>query len=467
MARVVALAFVHVTVFAACVALFGVTVHAAEQASKVVPDTSSIFKVQLDKQEVPVVSGGRTVATKAAYFGVVQVGRPVPQRFTMVFDTGSGHLLVPSAECKDESCLLHSRYNRSLSKSAVELNHDGTRVYSDSIDDRDQVSLAYGTGEVVGDFVRETVCLGQTEEDPGLTDDGLKLTDSRTNCATVRVITARQMSAEPFSMFAFDGVLGLGLRSLALDPEFHFFGQMIKRSQGAPVFSFFISKSNDVRSEIAFGGHDAERTRGELKFITVASPEQGHWRVPIRSVRIGNQTIPFCADGGCSAIVDTGTSLLGVPKGVLNDFMWKTVRNVPEDEMAREDPDCRRVPGEPMIFDMGDFTIRLEAADYTRPLPQQIADANDTNTMHTVCRASLLPIDMPPLGDRVFLWGEPVLRKYYTSYNLDTQQVGFAPSRQPGESSDSAWEEEATANAESLLDTDDQASLPREDTIDK
>merc|ERR1719356_1028389 len=92
------------------------------------------------------------------------------------------------------------------------------------------------------------------------------------SCASVRVITALQMSNEPFSSFSFDGVLGLGLSSLALDPEYHFFGQLARRMQIAPIFSFFLSTSEDVRSEIAFGGHDPKRMVGgseAVKFLPV------------------------------------------------------------------------------------------------------------------------------------------------------------------------------------------------------
>ena len=33
------------------------------------------------------------------------------------------------------------------------------------------------------------------------------------------------------------------------------------------------------------------------------------------------------------------------------------------------------------------------------------------------CRSLLLPVDLkPPLGPLVFIWGEPVLRRYYTVY---------------------------------------------------
>merc|ERR1719343_1714721 len=123
-------------------------------------DNTTIFMVPLDKQHVPVMVDGRQVAVKTAYYGDIFVGGPQPQNFTVVFDTGSGHLFVPSAACDEEACLLHRRYDRSLSRHAVELNHDGSKAKATRLHERDQVSIAYGTGEIVGDFARETVCIG-------------------------------------------------------------------------------------------------------------------------------------------------------------------------------------------------------------------------------------------------------------------------------------------------------------------
>jgi len=395
--------------------------------------TTDTFKVQLDKQHVPVMVNGKQVATKTAYYGTIFVGYPEPQKFTVVFDTGSGHLFLPSSKCKDVSCRNHQNYQRELSQSHVDINHDGSRVTNYRAE-RDMISISYGTGEIVGDVVRETICLGKP---PSKLQPAIK--SETHHCTQARLITAKTMTEEPFGHFEFDGVLGLGLAGLALDPEFHFFGQMARDMQIKPIFSVFVSKSEDIPSEITFGGSDTEKFTGPMHWVPVIAPEHGHWKVLIRNIRVGNESMDFCDDGECSAIVDTGTSALGVPSESMESLMWKTAQQVPK-EIATDDFDCRSWKhGPPIIFEIeGGFTVQLGAEDYMRPMYSEVASADaHPGEPQRYCRASLLPLDMPSLGKKVFLWGAPILQKYYTSYDSNAEQVGFAPVLLPSAGSSS------------------------------
>merc|ERR1719375_2942369 len=51
------------------------------------------------------------IVHKTAYYGEVEVGSQ-HQTFVVVFDTGSGNLMVPSTYCQSNACTMHQRYNR-------------------------------------------------------------------------------------------------------------------------------------------------------------------------------------------------------------------------------------------------------------------------------------------------------------------------------------------------------------------
>lgn len=411
---------------AAVVAAHEVIATTDESAFAAQEASPQIVKIVLDKQYVPVQRNNRTVMYKTAYFGNIYVGLPHPQRFTVVFDTGSGHFIVPSKKCKSEACALHRLYDRNLSESATDLDHDGQEVPADS--ERDQVAIAYGTGEIVGEFSREAVCMNDHEGETAAAALG-----KHADCLQVRVVQATEMTDEPFKQFEFDGVLGLGLESLALDPEFSFYGQLSRNKPSlAPLFGVFIAKEDSSASEICIGGHDPTRVASELRWAPVTHPESGHWQLAVRSIRVGNETLEMCESGDCTAIADTGTSLLGVPKAFVQKMHWLLARKVDDDQIGQGNPDCRKNEGPDIVLDLGDgLELTIGAEEYSRPAALRVI-TNATGEEQLICRASLLPVDeIPSISPKTWILGEPVLRKYYTAYDWQKQRIGFALAAQP------------------------------------
>merc|ERR1719195_767099 len=162
------------------------------------PNITEPFIIPLRRESVPVRRQGKIVSFKTSYSGLINIGSP-PQEFRVVFDTGSGHVLVPSIDCHSEACEVHKRFNKSASLSAVAINTDGTRVPANEL--CDQVTIGFGTGDVTGEFVLDKVCLGPADNQ---SDEG---------CLNMHVVTAVEMSTQPFKSFLFDGILGLGLSS--------------------------------------------------------------------------------------------------------------------------------------------------------------------------------------------------------------------------------------------------------------
>jgi hypothetical protein len=377
---------------------------------------------------VPVIGATNLVSQKSVYFGSVSVGYPA-QNFTVVFDTGSAHLMLPSVQCFSEACLTHRRYDVKASPGAVEIDHDGSRIIPG--EGRDQMSVAFGTGDIVGVFVQERVCLGTAEPLEGHEADA--------NCVDVRMIAATEMSKEPFGLFSFDGVLGLSLSALALTPEFSVFGMLADRGRlSHPSFGVFLARSDEEVSEISFGGHNPEKLLEEPVWAPVVDPEEGHWLVQITSIRLGDRVLDFCNDGQCRAVVDSGTSLLAVPAGIADNLATQLEDNL-RDPPEAEGVDCRHAEGLPLHFDLDGFTITLEPEDYTRQALRMEEDGSTSPARFSPepapgepqlparsCWPTLMPINFPePLGPKLFIWGEPVLRKYYTVYDWRDWRIGF------------------------------------------
>eukprot|EP00929_Paragymnodinium_shiwhaense_P097786 TRINITY_DN59386_c0_g1_i1.p1 TRINITY_DN59386_c0_g1~~TRINITY_DN59386_c0_g1_i1.p1 ORF type:complete len:519 (-),score=77.45 TRINITY_DN59386_c0_g1_i1:9-1565(-) len=435
-----------------------------------------LLRIPLHRQQLPIASTGQVVN---AYFGSLLIGSPEPQTFSVVFDTGSGHLILPSQECQSPACQRHRRYRRLESATSADmlLENNGQPNHGD----REVLQIEFGTGEVKGHLTKDVVCLsGATPQgEASATESGA----SPKRCMELGLVEATSMSDEPFEAFAFDGILGLGLDALSVSKKFSFLNRLAAAgaSVNTAIFSVFLSDDEQEDgvssgpaqpSELILGGLDTARFRGPLKWAPVVSPDDGYWQLALRGVRIGNRVVGACHQaGGCRGIVDTGSSMLGIPVSMVREI----VDGLSVEAQADAQTDCRQVMAETLYLDFDGFSLALSAEDYAAHSPQAIdmevqegrqegfvrslpAPTTISNKTKWRCSPHILAVgevqlssssdDQPP--PPVFILGEPLLRRFYTVFDRTGGEAGV-PRVGFGEAVRSASDEDTSRQQGSLL----------------
>lgn len=327
-------------------------------------------------------------AHASEYFGKITLGTPA-QEFSVVFDTGSGNLLIPSGQCTGEACKSHKRFDVAHSTSAIDIafaNEPDRAV--DKGGDRDVVTITFGTGEISGVFIKDHICVGSL-------------------CTHGDFVVATEESDEPFSLVPFDGIFGLSLPQMSEGPHFNILDNMIRdKVLKQNMFAVFFGAEDEEASEISFGEYKRDRMSTELFWMPVSNP--GYWQVEMQDITIKNEPQDLCK-GQCQVAVDTGTSLMAGPTDIVNALTEKlTVSS-----------DCSNYAKLPKLgFIVGDHILNLEPEDYV--------DKSEDG-----CSVALMTLDIPPPKGPLFIFGDPFLRKYYTVYDRENLKVGFALAAHP------------------------------------
>ncbi|XP_070998694.1 cathepsin E-A-like isoform X2 [Oncorhynchus clarkii lewisi] len=259
----------------------------------------------------------------AQYYGLISLGTP-KQNFTVVFDTGSSDLWVPSSYCVSEACGMHRKFKAFESST---FTHDG-RMFG----------IHYGKGHMLGIMGREVLKIGPL---------------------TVKNQEFGESVYEPgfvFVMAKFDGVLGLGYPSLAEELGTPVFDSIMnQKSVDQPIFSFYLSKSKmprDPGGELLIGGMDEALYSGPINWNPVTL--KSYWQIKMSSIQVQG-ALTFCPRG-CQAVIDTGTSLIIGPTRdilALQQLIGATPTSIGEYLI-----DCARISSLPQV------TITLNGVEY-------------------------------------------------------------------------------------------------------
>ncbi|KAI8915997.1 aspartic peptidase domain-containing protein [Gorgonomyces haynaldii] len=339
------------------------------------------LEINYQTKQTQVLNGEHSISLtdfmNAQYFGEIEIGTP-GQMFTVVFDTGSSNLWVPSTRCSDIACWLHHRYDHTKSSTFAE---NGTTF-----------AIQYGTGALEGVISQDTLTLGDLEIPGQLFGESTK---------------------EPgftFALGRFDGILGLGFDTIAVNhvvpPVYNLINLHLLDE---PLFGVWLGEAGEGEGgEITFGAIDHDHFTGPVTWAPVT--RKAYWEVEMDSVTLGGKKIGITTT---KAAIDTGSSLFALPTEEA-DKINKLI-GAKKGWNGQHTIDCKKVPNLPeLTLSFGGQPFVLKGEDYILKV------SGGFNA-----EASCIPAPAGPL----WIVGDVFLRHYYTIYDVGNARVGFAKAK--------------------------------------
>ncbi|KAJ2806742.1 aspartic proteinase precursor [Coemansia helicoidea] len=315
----------------------------------------------------------------AQYYGEIGIGTP-PQKFKVLFDTGSSNLWVPSSECTSIECSNHSKYNYTESSS-----YGGNNI---------PISLRFGSDSLEGIMGEDTLTVGD------ITVKGQEFAE------------VTKGFGPSFASSRFDGVFGLGYDAASRENMASpFYSMVMDNLVKEDMFSVYLSDTaNGNDGEIMFGGYNSDHFEGDLKWADLR--RYGKWEVNLEGMQFGDDRLGMSSTG---AALDTGSSMMVLPTMVANILNEKI--GAKKNSAGQYTVDCATVPSLPS------FSLTFGGVDYT-------LDAKDyVLNVQGQCISGFVGVDSANPATQTWIIGNMFHRKFYTVYDVENSRVGFAKAR--------------------------------------
>ncbi|CAH8527728.1 unnamed protein product [Schistosoma mattheei] len=313
------------------------------------------------------------------YYGEISVGTP-PQKLRVLFDTGSTDTWLASRKCwiLDIFCWMFSFYDSSKSSTYVA---DGSSFH-----------VRYLDGEFSGFWSVDTI---------------------RINSLEIR----NQAFAEVRSIFnldylsdKYDGIIGMSTRRISEYGNIPMFPNILANGVNVePIYSFYLNRENGegIGGELVLGGVNPKYFKGDFEYVPTIHNHM--WAIQMLSLQING--INFC--NICSAVIDTGTSLIIGPNEQV-----KKINSLLHafDIFGRKFIDCGRIdmlPSIEFIFHRNKYILK----------PQHYV-VKESEFFKTIC---LSPFQSHlSLPSNYWVLGDVFMGKFYTVFDFGQRRIGLA-----------------------------------------
>ncbi|XVE80681.1 hypothetical protein DITRI_Ditri15bG0000100 [Diplodiscus trichospermus] len=219
------------------------------------------------------------------YYGEIGIGSP-SQSFSVVFDTGSSNLWVPSSKCLFSiPCHFHSKFRARLSSTYTKIGIP--------------CKINYSSGSISGFFSLDHVKVGDID------------------VKDQEFIEITREGFLPFLVAKYDGILGLGFQEISVEQATPMWLNMVQQGHvSQKLFSLWLNRdlTSKLGGEIVFGGLDWRHFTGDHTYVPVT--KSGYWQIEVGDILVENKSTGLCMNG-CAAILDSATPIIAGPTEIV------------------------------------------------------------------------------------------------------------------------------------------------------
>lgn len=168
-----------------------------------------------------------------------------------------------------------------------------------------------------------------------------------------------------------------------------------------PVFAFYLG--DNAAGELTIGGYDKSKFTGDLK--TVKLSHEDYWQIDMDGLSCKGEQL----DKKTSAIVDSGTSLIAMPKAQAESV--SSALGAKKMFTGQYTVDCATVS------DLPDVVFTIDGTDYPLSSSEYVISAQGT------CLLGFMGFEIP--NGPQYILGDVFMRRYYTIFDEGNNQVMF------------------------------------------